>query len=132
MPAPLPLEIRALIAERLNDGEAHSSIAEDLGVSRSAVTKLSGHINCHGHFYPIKPPGLPATLNNRDLEKVKQIINENPNGTIAFFAEAIAKRTRKRKLSKSTIHRVLTGLGFSFKKVTKVASEQERPDVKKK
>ena len=132
MPAPLPVEIRAIIAERLDDGETHSSIAEDLGVSRSAVTKLSGHINRYGHFYPIKPPGLAATLNDRDLEKVKEIIKENPNGTIGFFSESIAKRTRKRKLSKSTIHRLLISLGFSFKKVTKVASERERPDVKKK
>ena len=131
MPAPLSIDLRTRIAEGLKLGLSHQEIADDLDICRSTVTKLSKHIKQHGHFYPIKPTGLPPTLDEGDLKTVGRIIQENPDGTIELFADLIAEATGKKRLSKSTVHRIIVDQGFSFKKKSKLASERERPDVKK-
>ena len=44
MAAPLPNEIREIISKNLAAGMTHQDIADDLGISRSTVTKLAAHI----------------------------------------------------------------------------------------
>lgn len=132
MAAPLPNEIREIISENLAAGMTHQDIADDLGISRSTVTKLAAHIGRYGTFFPKKPTGRPPTLDERDLEIVEEIITQNPGKNLTEYSELISKATGKRKLGKSNIHVILRRLGCTFKKTVKTATEKETIENEKK
>lgn len=132
MPGPLPNDIREIIAEDLAAGMTHQEIADDLDISRSAVTRIAQHIKKYGTHFPKKSPGRPPTLSKEDHAIVEKIVLENPKCTLEQYADLIADKTGKRRLKKSRVHEILRKLGLSFKKTEKYASEQDREDVKKK
>lgn len=132
MPAPLSLDIRQTIKELLSCGLTHDTIADDLSISRPAVTSLKKHIETHGHIYPIKPPGNTPTLTEDDYPAIRKIVKEQPDLTLEEYADKIAEKTGKPILSTPTICRVLKKLNLRRKKKSKYAEEQDREDIKKK
>jgi transposase len=132
MPAPLSLEIRSTIQELLECGITHEAIADDLSISRPAVSSLSRHIKKHGHIFPVKPPGNTPTLNDKDYPIIKRIVEEKPDLTLKDYAQEISEQTGKSLLSTPTICRVLKKLNLRLKKKSKYAEERDRSDIKKK
>lgn len=132
MPAPISLDLRAIIQENLESGMTHQAIADDLSIPRASVTTLKRHIEEHGHIYPIRPPGNTPTLSEDDHPIIKRIVEDEPDLTLEEYAELISKETKKSLLSISTICRTLKQLNLRRKKKSKYAEEQDREDVKKK
>lgn len=132
MPAPLSIDIRATIKELLECGLTHEAIAEDLSISRQAVSSLKRHIDTHGHIYPIRPPGNTPTLTPDDHPTIKRIVQEQPDLTLSEYARLIAKETDTPQLSTPSICRVLKQLNLRRKKKSKYAEERDREDIKKK
>lgn len=132
MPAPLSLDLRVTIQELLQCGMTHESIADDLCIPRATVTTISRNIEKHGHIYPIRPPGNNPTLNEDDYPAIEKIVAENPDLTLAEYADLISKATNKKLLSAPTICRVLQKLNLRRKKKSKYAEERDRKEVKKK
>ena len=132
MVAPLSLDTRDNIRELLECGLTHQKIADDLSISRSAVTSLKKHIKKHGHIFPMSPPGNTPTLCQDDYPIIKRIVAEKPDLTLQDYAKEISKETEKPLLSAPTICRVLKKLNLRLKKKSKYAAERDRPDIKKK
>lgn len=132
MPAPLSLDIRQTIIELLDSGMTHADIADDLSISRSAVTSLNRHYKTHGHIFPIRPPGNNPTFSEEDHIIIKQIVEKEPDLTLSEYAQAIFEKTDKPLMSESTICRILKKLNLRRKKKSKYAEERDREDVKKK
>ncbi len=116
---PISIEIRKIIAEKLEAGNTHQDIADDLGVSRSSVTRLSGHIKKYGTIFPKPQPGRLPTFNDEDYQTIKDLVDDNPGYTLEQYADLIAKTTGKRRLKKSRIHQILKSLKMSFKNTKK-------------
>lgn len=129
---PISIEIRKIIEEDLKAGDTHQSIADDLGIPRSSVTRIAGHIKKYGTIFPKPQPGRPPTFNDDDYQTIKEVVNDNPGCTLEEYADLIAKSTGKRRLKKSRIHQIFNFLKISYKNTKKSAPERDRDDIKKK
>lgn len=98
-------------------------------VSRNTVRNWVGRFRQEGTLAP-KPHGggRPSRIDEAGKEFIRQQVTEQPDITLEELAQ-IYEQQRGVRPSLATLSRLLKALGFTRKKKTFRASEQNRPDV---
>ena len=133
MAAPHSVKIRSCIILGYENGDTQTEIAENLNVAQSTVSRIIAQFNNEGNVVPKKPGGGndPKVMQS-DYYIFEEILDEDPSLTLVEIAVKAKEKLGLDSLSKSTVDRILKKLGITRKKKSKIASEQEREDVKKK
>jgi transposase len=112
MPKPITNQEREKIIKHKQNNENETDIAQWLFISQSTVTKLWAKYRKTGTYLPnYKNCGRPPTLNQTQIEQIKNEIKKNPNHTLLEI-----KETLNLNISESGLSRVFKKLGLSFKK----------------
>jgi transposase len=121
------MEFRVAVANAHDELLSSIDVAEMFGCSESWVRRLMQRQRETGSLEPLfaKHPDK-RKLKDQDLEKLRQLIEKQPDLTLAELAAELDY-----KASVSTVWRATQKLGLVYKKKTQHASEQDRPDVKK-
>jgi transposase len=130
MPAPIDPRIRQAIVKAYNDGlGTYETIAEALQVGRATVSRVLRLARENQSLLP-KPRagGLPPPIRGRDEARLATIVQENPGATLDQLADLWFQNV-KRKISRSSLHRELKRLDYSFKKKRIRAPERLKPEV---
>jgi transposase len=124
---PFSIEFRMAVANAYSQSLSSIKAAELFGCSESWVRRLIQRQRETGSLEPLvaKHPDRHL-LDDQDLEKLRKLINDQPDMTLAELAAALDY-----KASVPTIWRATQDLGLTYKKKTQYASEQDRPDIKK-
>ena len=133
MPAPVDPRIRLAIVKAYADGLGpYETIAKTFGVGRATVSRVLRLARETKSVQP-KPHagGRPAPIRGRDEARLEAVVRDNPCATLEELAELWFKRVKKR-ISRSSLHRSMQALGYSFKKKRVRAVEATTPEVLKK
>jgi transposase len=122
------MEFRMAVANAYSQALSSIKVAKLFGCCESWVRRLIQRQRETGSLEPLvaKHPDRHL-LDDQDLEKLRKLIEEKPDMTLAELAAALDY-----KASVPTIWRATQDLGLTYKKKTQHASEQDRPDVKEK
>lgn len=131
LPTPTPIEIRAAIIANYENEFTQEEIADEHGIHQSTVSKILKQYKNEGHVIPGKAHGRKPKFKESDHLMVKQLILDNPDKTLAAYSELISNRLGI-QAGRSVLARLLDKLKLKRKKKTRIASERDRPDVKKK
>jgi transposase len=120
------MEFRVAVAWAYDECGSSIEVAEMFGCSASWVRRLIQRRRQSGSLEPL-PSKLPdnSKLDDEDLEKLRQLIANGPDMTLAELAEALGN-----KVSVPTVWRATQAMKLPLKKKTRHAAEQDRPDVK--
>lgn len=133
MAAPHSEKIRACIIMGHEKGDTQTEIAENLNIAQSTVSRIIAQFNTEGNVVPKKPGGgNDPLIKESDYYVIEEILEKDPCLTLFEIAEKAKERLKIDSISKSTIDRILNKLGITRKKKSKVSTEQDRDDVKKK
>src|SRR5437870_8515486 len=123
---PYSSDLRQRILDTVQRGEGSlRQIARRFLVSLSFVTRLLQLYRSTGSLEP-KPHrgGNPAALGPEDLERLRQLIREQPDATLEEWRQRLGV-----SCSLMAISRALRKLGLPRKKKVPRAQEQDRPEV---
>jgi transposase len=121
------MEFRVAVAKAYDESGSSLEVAQAFGCSASWVRRLIQRRRASGSLAPrVARRGDTAKLDGSDLEKLHQMIKDQPDLTLGELAAALGY-----KASVPTIWRATQKLGLVYKKKTLHASEQDRPDVKR-
>ena len=123
---PYSQDLRQRIVDTVQRGDGTvSQIAERFLVSVSFVTRL---LQLHRTTGSVEPRphggGNPAVLTPEDLERLRELIREQPDATLEECRQHLGS-----SCSLTTISRALSQLGLPRKKKVPRACEQDRPEV---
>ena len=131
MPAPLPIEVRGSILLSYENGSTQEEIADEHNIHQSTVSKILNQYKTQGHVLPGKANGREPTFKESDYSFVRKLVLDNPDKTLNTYSELIFNQLGI-KAGSSVLDRLFGKLGLKRKKKTRIASEQDRADVKKK
>jgi len=97
-------------------------VADLFKVSEAWVRRVMQRLREHGETSP-RPRG-GATVVKIDLQRLRELVEQQPDATLRELHERLDVAC-----SLSAVDKALRRLGFSFKKKTIHAAEQDRPDV---
>jgi transposase len=123
---PYSQDLRQRVVDTVQRGEGSlRQIARRFLVSVSFVTRLLKQYRSTGSLEP-QPHGggHPPTLGPEDLERLGELIRQQPDATLAECRQRLGA-----SCSTMTISRALRELGLSRKKKIPRAQEQDRPEV---
>ena len=123
---PYSQDLRQRVLDSIQRGEGSvRQIASRFLVSVSFVTRL---LKLHRTTGSVEPRphggGNPAVLGAEDLERLRELIGQQPDATLAECREQLGL-----SCSLMTISRALNKLGLRRKKKVPRAQEQDRPEV---
>jgi len=106
------MEYREAVARAYDECGSSIEVAEQFNCSGSWVRRLIQRRRETGSLAP-RPPRRPNNnkLNEEDLERLRALIRQAPDMTLAELAEAL-----DHKVSVPTVWRATRALGLSFKK----------------
>lgn len=116
MAAPIPVELRRRIVNAVRDGMTWQEVSDVFAVGMATVNRLMrmdrelGTVEPRGHG-----GGRRRRIPDEDLERLRQIVDERPDGTIAEIKASYRAATGV-AAGDSTIWRALDRLGLSRKK----------------
>ena len=119
-------EIRAAAVHAVLEGKL--SIADALSVFHVSKSSLYLWIKIYrdeGRIVHKTPPGRPSVLNQKHESLIRDIMDKQPDITLAELADRMGNIA-----SIATLHNYLKKHGYGYKKKTLKASEQDREDVK--
>jgi transposase len=123
---PYSQDLRKRVLDTIQRGDGSvRQIASRFLVSVSFVTRL---LQLHRTTGSVEPRphggGNPAVLGPKDLERLRELIREQPDATLEECRQRLGA-----SCSTMTISRALRALGLPRKKKVPRAAEQDRPDV---
>jgi transposase len=123
---PYAMEFRVAVAKAHDELLSSMVVADMFGCTESWVRRLMRRQRETGSLAPLlaKHPDT-RKLKHEDLEELRRLIETQPSLTLAELAAALGY-----KASVSTVWRATQKLDLVYKKLTRHASEQDRPDVK--
>lgn len=111
-----PLELRQRVLAKDEEGLSQGEIAEELAVSKSWVNKV---LQCYANYGELFPPrkkmGRPSKFTEQDRELLCTWVRENPNLTLAQFAERMTAHLGV-DITQWNIFTNLKAMGYSHKK----------------
>ncbi len=131
MPAPYSIDLRTrVVSSYENKCGSYRQLATRYHLSPSTVQDWV-HLKRETGSVAARPHGggLTLSIQGEDREKLRQIHQDNPDGTLAELRQWFQAETSV-STSVTTVHRALSALGLTRKKKTFSASEQDRNDVK--
>jgi transposase len=122
------MDLRARVVDTI---EAHEGsfrqIARRFRVSLSFVTRLVKRRRETGYFFPKDHGGgHPAAVDGKDLERLRQVVEQHPDATLEELAAFLGI-----SCGRMAIARALKKLGITRKKKVLHAQERDRPDVQR-
>jgi transposase len=120
------MDFRIAVAAAYDGGDSSTEVAEQFGCCKAWVRRLIQRRRELGTIEPLQPKRPDQrTYDDADEAKIRELIREKPDATLAEVAEAIGKPAHV-----CTVSRALDRLGLPRKKKSTHAAEQDRPDVK--
>jgi len=121
-------KVRELVLGAYDDGTETKEIGETFKVSRSWARRVKQRLRETGSRIAIQQKhGPDPKLGPADRQRLTELVQETPDATLEEL-----KVHLDMPVSISTIARVLTDMKLTLKKKSEHASEQDRPDVKRK
>ena len=112
MSAAYSMDLRERVAAARDEGQGTAEVAETFGCCRSWVRRLLQRRRELGTLAPLKRKCVDQrALKDQDLERLRKLVVEKPDATLAELAAALEKQA-----SESTISRALKKLGLPRKK----------------
>lgn len=122
MARPYPQELRDRVLAACDRGMKTRQVARTFSVSASWVRRIKQRRRQHGQTTP-RPMG-GATVIKIDLVRLHELVSEQPDATLQELRQRLGVACHP-----WSIGLALRRLGWSFKKKTLHAAEQDRPDV---
>lgn len=117
MPGPYPEALRKRIAEAYLAGEESCpAIAERFQVSVATVERLGRRAREGAGLEPAFSPGRPPKMTKADRRWVERQLTKNPYITSYELTELFCDSHPEKSVHRSTILRVMKGLGWTSKK----------------
>ena len=115
--------ICSFIVRNLNKTHNAKEVAECFSVDVSTVYRLVEQMKREGSV-SVKTSlrGRKASLKEADLQKIQELVQQKPDITLQEIID-----TLQLKICIETVRKALIKLGYSYKKKSLHASEQERP-----
>ena len=116
-------ETRNLLIQAYNKTHNAKEVAECFSVDVSTVYRLVEQMKREGSV-SVKTSlrGRKASLKEADLQKIQELVQQKPDITLQEIID-----TFQLKICIETVRKALIKLGYSYKKKSLHASEQERP-----
>ena len=116
-------ETRNLLIQAYNKTHNAKEVAECFSVDVSTVYRLVEQMKREGSV-SVKTSlrGRKASLKEADLQKIQELVQQKPDITLQEIID-----TLQLKICIETVRKALIKLGYSYKKKSLHASEQERP-----
>ena len=108
---PIPTEMRKRILDDLNDGMTWAATAKKWSVSQSFIAKLKRQVRDTGSIGPISPKTGPTPKLEKYRDRLKQIVAETPDATLAEIQNALPVN-----VSHQTVANELKKLKLVYKK----------------
>lgn len=116
-------ETRALLIQAYNKTHNAKEVAECFSVDVSTVYRLVEQMNREGSVsVKTNLRGRKASLKEADLQKIQKLIQQKPDITLQEIVDTLQLKT-----CIETVRKALIKLGYSYKKKSLHASEQDRP-----
>lgn len=114
---PYSLDLRQKIVDRYQKGNvSQRQLAQQFGVALSFIETLLKRYRETGSVAPkVRTQQTPTKLNHEHLERLRQLVEEQNDATLAELQEHLEQKTGIR-VSCSTVHRMLIKLNLSVKK----------------
>ena len=126
MPIPYSKYLRERVLRKRTKGKTVAEITTELGVSKTFVYDMLALEKATGGVKPKQgKPGPKPILNEHDLERIRNVLQETPDMTLEEIKEALELNIAISTLCDAINHT----LNLRYKK-TLHASEQHRPDVR--
>lgn len=124
----LSLDLRERVLAACDESDlTRQEVADDFLVSRSFVQKL---LRCRADGRPLAPRprsgGAAPLLGERDLERLRRLVREKPDRTLAELRDALLESGGP-SVSAATVCRALKGLGLPLKKRRCTPASGTRP-----
>ena len=116
---PISNEKRKLLIAAKERGEKEDDIAIWLDISKGSVGTIWRLFRRTGSFLPTEYTGRVSTITQAKINEIHMTIRNNPDRTLSELIEELSLPIQKSQLS-----RLLTSLGYSFKK--RVLIQQNR------
>ena len=126
MAKPYSDDLRRRVIEAAQDGASIAETVEQLGISVSSVVRFRRLHRETGSIRPAQFGGYKGYALAAHEERVRQLVEEQPDMSLAEMKGVLAKE--KVKVAQSSISRFLHHLQLRFKKSLH-AAEQDRADV---
>ena len=107
------MDFRIAVAAAYDAGDSSAEVAEQFGCSEAWVRRLIQHRRERGTLEPLPTARHDdqRTYDDADEQKIRQLIKEKPDATLAEVAQAIGKPAHP-----GTVSRTLGRLGLPRKK----------------
>ena len=86
---PIPTEMRKRILDDINSGMTWTATAQKWKVSTSFIAKLQRQVREIGTIEPIKPKTGPKPKLEKHRDRLKQIVAETPDATLAEIQDLL-------------------------------------------
>jgi len=100
-----------IIMERERDGKKIETIARQHKCTPAAICKILSHYNQTGEVNGGKSTGRPKCLNNEEMEKLDELITNNPTATGIVLENDVSQVIHKR-VSVRTVQKYRRDLGY--------------------
>ncbi len=115
-------EARKLLVEAYNKTHNAREVAECFSVNISTVYRLVERMNREGSVsVRTNLRGRKSSLNESDLQRIKELVQQTPDITLKEIVDTLGLKT-----CIETVRKALLKMGYSYKKKSLHASEQER------
>lgn len=115
-------ETRKLLVEAYNKTHNAKEVAECFSVNISTVYRLVERMNREGSVdVRTNLRGRKSTLSESDLQRIKELVQQKPDITLKEIVN-----TLELKACIETVRKALVKMGYSYKKKSLHAAEQER------
>jgi transposase len=105
------MDLRMRVLHACDSGMGTSEVAETFSVSKAWIKSIKKRRRETGEIGPRNQKHGPTPILQGHEEELKRVIQEKPDRTLKEIAAALSV-----KVSHQTVHRVVTRLGFRFKK----------------
>jgi transposase len=105
------MDLRIRVLEACDSGMGTTEVAETYSVSKAWVKILKKRRRETGEIGPRKQKYGPTPILQGHEDELKKVIEEKPDRTIKEITAALSV-----KVSHQTVHRVVSRLGYRFKK----------------
>lgn len=127
----ISMDLRQRIVEAYQRKEGSMrALAQRFKVAKNTVFFLIKKYRETGNIAPKPVGGCPPTqTTHQNMQIVKELLTEDNDATLSELCQRLQERTGK-PISISSMHRLIKKLGWTWKKKTTHATEQETPEVK--
>ena len=128
----IPIEVREMIVDAyFRDQGTIAELAQVFNISTRVIDKFLSLSRDNKDLIPGKSSGRPGKITEAEYPKIKKMVQKNPDKTLIEYCEIVFLETGI-SVGTSIMDRTFKKLNIRRKKKSYYASEQERPDVKKK